>query len=44
MVNTDDLSVTIDGVSRAERPCFVVIAITEAGQTSNESDLACLLP
>ena len=41
--NTDALSITIDGVSRAERPCFVVIAI-EAGRTSNESDLACLLP
>jgi serine/threonine protein kinase len=40
-INTPDLSVTIDGVSRAERPCFVVVAITEAGQTSNESDLAC---
>jgi serine/threonine-protein kinase PknK len=42
--NTDALAVTIDGVSPAERPCFVVIAITPAGQTSNESDLACLLP
>ena len=26
--NTDALSVTIDGVARAERPCFVVIAIS----------------
>jgi hypothetical protein len=42
--NTDALSVTIDGVSPAARPCFVVIAITAAGQTSNESELACLLP
>ena len=42
MVNTGALSVTIDGVAPAERPCYVVIAISPAGQTSNESDLACL--
>jgi serine/threonine-protein kinase PknK len=42
VVNTDALSVTIPGVGPAERPCFVVIAITPAGQTSNESDLACV--
>jgi serine/threonine-protein kinase PknK len=40
--NTDALSLTIDGVGPAERPCYVVIAISPGGQTSNESDLACL--
>ncbi len=42
VMNTDGLSVTIDGVAQAERPCYVVIAISPGGQTSNESDLACL--
>jgi hypothetical protein len=40
--NTDALSLTIDGVGPNERPCFVVLAISPGGQTSNESDLACL--
>jgi hypothetical protein len=42
VVNTDALSVTIEGVGPTERPCYVVIAISPRGQTSNESDLACL--
>jgi hypothetical protein len=41
-VNVDGLSVTIDGVGPTEGPCYVVIAISPGGQTSNESDLACL--
>jgi hypothetical protein len=40
--NTDALSITIDGVGPGERPCYVVIAISSAGQTSHDSDLACL--
>ena len=40
-MNTDALSVTIDGVAPAERPCFVVIAISRRPD-SNESDLVCL--
>jgi serine/threonine protein kinase len=40
--NTDALSITIDGVGPGERPCYVVIAISPAGQTSHDSDLACL--
>jgi Protein kinase domain len=42
VVNTDALSVTIEGVGPSERPCYVVIAISAGGQTSNDSDLACL--
>jgi hypothetical protein len=41
-VNVDGLSVTIDGVGPTENPCYVVIAISPGGQTSNESDLECL--
>ncbi len=40
--NTDALSVTIEGVRPGERPCYVVIAITAGGQTSHDSELACL--
>ena len=42
VVNTDDLSVTIEGVRPGERPCYVVIAISPGGQVSHDSDLACL--
>jgi hypothetical protein len=41
-VNTAELSVTIDGVRADQRPCYVVIAISPSGQTSNESELACV--
>jgi hypothetical protein len=41
-VNTAELSVTIDGVRAEQRPCYVVIAISPGGQTSNESELACV--
>ena len=41
-VNTPELSVTIEGVPADQRPCYVVIAIRPGGQTSNESELACL--
>ena len=42
VLNTDALSVAIDGVRPNERPCYVVIAISPGGQTSHDSDLACL--
>jgi hypothetical protein len=42
VVNTDALAVTIEGVGPNERPCYVVIAISPGGQTSHDSDLACL--
>jgi serine/threonine-protein kinase PknK len=42
VLNTDALSVTIDGVRPNERPCYIVIAISPGGQTSHDSDLACL--
>jgi hypothetical protein len=42
VLNTAALSVTIDGVRSNERPCYVVIAISPGGQTSHDSDLACL--
>ncbi len=42
VVNTDALSVTVEGVRPTERPCYVVIAISAGGQTSHDSDLACL--
>jgi hypothetical protein len=41
-VNTAELSVTIDSVPANQRPCYVVIAISPDGQTSNESELACV--
>jgi serine/threonine protein kinase len=43
-VNTEALSVTIEGIRPTERPCYVVIAISAGGQTSHDSDLACLQP
>jgi hypothetical protein len=42
VVNTDALTVTIDDVGPNQHPCYVVIAISPGGQTSNDSDLACL--
>jgi hypothetical protein len=42
VLNTDALSVTVEGVRPTERPCYVVIAISSGGQTSHDSDLACL--
>ena len=41
-VNTAELSVTIDSVPANQRPCYVVIAISPDGQTSKDSELACV--
>ena len=40
--NTDQLSITFEGVSAGDRPCYRVVAITADGRTSAESSLACL--
>jgi hypothetical protein len=40
--NTDQLTLTFDGIAEGERPCYTVVAITPDGRTSAESSLACL--
>ena len=40
--NTDQLSLTFQGVAAGARPCYTVVAITADGRTSDESTLACL--
>ncbi|MET0577590.1 MAG: hypothetical protein ABW122_02945, partial [Ilumatobacteraceae bacterium] len=40
--NTDQLSVTFQGIAAGARPCYKVVAIAANGRTSDESTLSCL--
>jgi hypothetical protein len=40
--NTDQLTLTFQGIAPGDRPCYTVVAITAEGRTSDESTLTCL--
>ena len=40
--NTDQLTLTFQGIAAGARPCYTVVAITADGRTSDESTLTCL--
>ena len=40
--NTDQLTLTFQGIAAGARPCYTVVAITADGRTSDESTLSCL--